>query len=149
MLNFPAGAGLPSLSVRIGLNNGGSAICSFQEANTILGSQIPLTWSGSAGGFPTFNGLATLSFPGSTFGRSTDVQASLAIDRMVAPYSDEFDAYLEGFPPTEQPALYLATFTFQNLIAAGQGLSPGSNPFAVIHQGWLAIQPVDYAQSAP
>ena len=73
MLNFPAGAGLPSLSIRIGLNNSGSAICSFQDANTILGSQIPLSWSGVSGCFPTFNGLETLSLTGNTCGRSNEV----------------------------------------------------------------------------
>lgn len=145
MLNFPAGTGLPSLAVRIGLNNGGSAVCAFPSEGTILGSQIPLSWSPGATEFPNFTGSASLTIPGSTFGRSSDIQASLAISRMSPPFGDELDAYLEGFPIDDQPALYHATFTFHNLIAAGQGRSPGSNPFAVVHQGWLAIQSVDYA----
>lgn len=149
MLTFPSGSGLPSLPVRIGLGTGGSAVCSFQSESTLLGSQLPLTWTAGFAGFPAFTGSVALTIPGASLGRSAPVNASLAIQRMAAPYGAELDAYLSGFPLDDQPALYQATFTFHDLIAAGQGRAVGSNPFAVVHQGRLTLQPVAYAAANP
>lgn len=146
MLSFPSGSGLPSLPVRIGLSSGGGAVCSFQQQGSLLGPQLDLSWNTGYQGFPNFPGTVPIAIPGASLGRPDgNVNASLSIQRMAAPYGAELDAYLEGFPATDQPALYHATFTFHDLIAAGARFPTGSNPYAVVHQGRLTLQPVRYA----
>lgn len=149
MLTFPAGSGLPSQSVRIGLNSGTGAVCSFQNESTLLGSQLSLTWGAKSSGFPNFTGTVALTISGTSLGRATPINASLVFTRKTPPYGAELDAYLAGFPANDQPALYTATFTFHDLIAAGQGKAVESNPFAVVHQGRLTLQPVTYAAVNP
>ncbi len=149
LLSFPPGSGLPTLPVRIGLWSGGGAVCSFQQTGGLLGSELPLSWNAGYQGFPNFTGAVPIVIPGASLGRPDgddgNVNASLSIQRMAAPYGGELDAYLEGFPETDQPALYHATFTFHDLIAAGARFPTGSNPYAVVHQGRLTLQPVRYA----
>lgn len=146
MLSFPPGSGLPSLPIRMGLGSNGSAVCSFQQQGSLLGPHLSLSWNAGNQSFPNFPGTVPVVIPGASLGRlAGNVNASLSIQRMDAPYEKELEAYLEGFPSNDQPALYHATFTFHNLIAAGARFASGANPYAVVHQGRLTLQPVRYA----
>jgi hypothetical protein len=152
MLTFPPESTLPSLPVRLGLAQGGSGYCSFETQGTILGGGFAFMWQAGASGFPNVSGAIPLSLPGAIFGRGAQesVSASLAFQRLTAPFPADLQEYLAGFPANDQPATYRATFTFQNLFAAGDAAPPaGPNPFAVVFQGRLTLQPVRYAPIAP
>ncbi len=146
MLSFPPGSGLPSLPVRIGLGLDGSAMCSFQQASTLLGSSLNFSWNTGYQGFPNFPEPVPITIPGENLNRTNAVNATLSIQRLSPPFHEELVAFLEGFPENDQPALYHATFTFHDLIGAGARFSPGPNPYAVVHQGRLTLQPVSYAE---
>lgn len=147
LLTFPPGSGLPTIPVRIGLSGGGSAFCSFEQNGSFLGTGFNLSWSQGSSGFPTFTGTVPLVIAGQSFNRpaGTNINASLQISRTLSPFDEQTDAYLAGFAPDNQPALYQAIFTFHDLIAAGANRPEGDNPFAIIHQGRLTLQPVSYA----
>jgi hypothetical protein len=135
------------LPVRVGLSTGGSAFCSFEQNGSFLGPGINLSWSAGSDGFPAFTGNVPLVISGQSLNRpaGTNVNASLQISRTVAPFDEQTQAYLAGFSPENQPALYQSTFTFHDLIAAGANRPLGDNPFAITHQGRLTLQPVIYA----
>jgi hypothetical protein len=147
LLTFPPGSGLPTIPVRLGLTTGGSAFCSFEQKDSFLGNGINLSWALGSGGFPAFSGSVPLTIPADSLNRppGSNVNASLAISRSSPPYDAATEAYLEGFPPEDQPVLYQATLTFHNLIAAGARFSNAPNPYAVVQQGRLTLQPVRYA----
>lgn len=148
VMSFPAGAGLPTTSVRVGLRSNGTGICSFQQSGGLLGTEFSFNWGAGERGFPNFSSPVALTIPGDSIGRSNApadaLRASLVIQTKAAPYGAELDAYLDGFPADDQPALYDAVFTFHNLIKAGDRFPPGSNPYSVVHQGRLTLQPVRY-----
>lgn len=155
MLSFPPNSALPSLPVRFGLSNGGVGYCSFQSVGTMLGTGFPFTWSTGGAGFPNLTGVITLKLPGASLGRGneegeSDLTATLAFQRLVAPFTPDLQAYLSGFPGDDQPAVYQATFTFQDLFAAGASApSSGPNPFAIVYQGRLTLQTAGFAPAAP
>jgi hypothetical protein len=147
LLTFPAGSGLPTLPVRVGLQSSGSALCSFEQNGSFLGTGINLAWTSGSSGFPSFSGAVPLSIPAESLNRpsGSNVSASLAISRSAPPYDEATEAYLDGFPENDQPALYLAEFTFHDLIAAGANRPANNNPYAIRHLGRLTLQPVTYA----
>ncbi len=147
LLTFPPGSGLPTLPVRLGLSSGGSAFCSFEQNGSFLGAGFNLTWSSGSGGFPVITASIPLSIAAESLNRSpgANINASLEISRLEPPYDELTEAYLEGFPPEDQPALYQSTFIFHDLIAAGANRPQGDNPFAIRHEGRLSLQPVSYA----
>jgi len=148
-LTFAAASGLPSLPVRVGLWSGGTGVCSFQQADTIFGPDVALQWSGGSGDFPQSLGNSIpLQFSGESFGRGANskINARLSLARSNAPYDDITAAYLSGFPTNDLPAVYTATFVFDNLIGAGALYSGGpNNPYAVTNMGRLTLQRVKYA----
>jgi hypothetical protein len=148
MLTFPPSSGLPALPVRIGLDSGGLAVCSFQNPNTLLGEKLDFAWNAGFQGFPNLTGSSEVVIPKETFNRGSDVTASLAIQRMASPYPEDIVALLEGFPSEGQPAVYHANLVFPDLFAAGSGSAGvSSGSLAITYEGRLIINPVTYSEA--
>lgn len=148
LLSFQNGSGLPSLPVRVGLDNGGAAVCAFDSGTTLFGGSLALSWTPGPDAFPAFATAAPITLPGAVFSRTTDIHGTLVLSRMTPPFTGELAAYLGGFPATEQPAVYSAVCTLTDLFAAGGSRPNNANPFAVVHAGTLTLRPVSFA-SAP
>jgi hypothetical protein len=148
MLSFPDGSGLPALAVRLGLFSGGQAVLAFQQQGSLLGNEIRLPWSSGSDGFPQFPANQTILIPAESLGRSSSqpVRASIGFVRKSAPFDEFTQAYLDGFPINDKPALYDAQFVMDNLISAGSSFTGSSNPFAIAQTGRLSLQTVSYAQ---
>lgn len=148
LLTFPAGSGLPSLPVRVGLFSGGNALVSFEQQGSLLGERITIPWAGGPNGFPSFPQGSNIAVPAQALGRSVSdpLKANLFFRRKTAPFDQATTAYLGGFPANDQPAVYDADFRIDDLFKAGAALAGGANPYAVTQTGRLTLQPVTYGQ---
>lgn len=143
ILSFPPASGLPALSVRVGLDSSGNAVCAFPDGSNLLGPSLNLGWSPGFEGFPSFPESTAITIGKESLKRTVDLAATLQFQRMAEPYSDTVDAFLEAFPTGERPAMYHATLRFADLFAAGAS----DDDLAITYDGELAIQPVNYEES--